>query len=624
MSAEHVDSAIGQHDDSRARRATVASRPVRRLISYVRPYRSKFIAGLLCSFVTTAISLLAPMILERALDELASGIASSKLLAFGTGLLSVGCMVGALRFVTRYVLMTVSRDIEYDIRNELFAHLLRLPVEYFRRHRTGEIISRAINDLGSIRLMIGPAVLISAATVFTCVAAIGMMLTISARLTLISLLPLSLIGVVVRLSDSGIQNRFQQIQAQLAAMSSAVQETLSSIRLIRAYAREHEDEECFRRLSAEYMARSRSLIAIQCLVVPSTSFLFGLSALLVLWAGSLDVITGRVTVGQFVAFFSYLLMFTWPMIAFGWVTSVVQRGWPCWKRVLEVLDAPPAESDDALALCPEEPLPVNGAIEFRHLTFAYHETPVLRDVSLRIDAGQTVAIVGPSGAGKSTLVSVLTRLHEPPRGTVFVDGIDVRELPLRTLRGATGVVPQEPILFSDTLAANIGFGLPSASWTEQSAARQSGLAEVSGGPDHRIVSGAAAACLDEDIARFERGYQTAVGERGVTLSGGQRQRTAIARALATSAPILILDDPFSSSDAATAQRIVTRLQDATRRRTCIIVSHRMATIRHADLIVVLNAGEIVERGSHQVLMQARGMYAAMHRRQSLAEHLAAS
>jgi len=425
---------------------------------------------------------------------------------------------------------------------------------------------------------------------------------------------------------SAIHKRSEQIQAQLAEISAVVQESLSGVRVVRAYRQESAELVRFQRANEEYLRRTRRLIVLQGMFFPSMALFLGLAAMLVLWLGSREVILGRITLGQFVAFNAYLTMLSWPVIAFGWVTSMAQRGMASWKRMLEVLEIEPAIRDcespqnsrntqsqmisatsagSAVEIGRRGLEPIRGEIEFRNLSFSYGDTPVLVQVSARIEAGQTAALVGPTGSGKSTLISLLARLHDPPPGTVFVDGVDVREMPLAALRGAIGFVPQEPFLFSDTIAENIAFG----------------VAEASG---ERIGAAAAVARLDKDVEAFPKAYDTLVGERGITLSGGQKQRTAIARAIVVDPRLLILDDALSAVDTYTEEEILTRLRGIMRQRTSLIVSHRVSTVRDADRIFVLDRGRIAEEGCHDELVASGGLYATLHRRQLLEEELAAS
>jgi ATP-binding cassette, subfamily B, multidrug efflux pump len=585
--------------------------PFRRLLSYALRYPRKFLLGLVCVVVSRAVYLAAPQVLGYAVDELTKGVTVAKLFAYGSLLLGIGLFAGIFRFLMRRILTGVSRDIEYDMRNEFFAHLQTLPASYFQASRTGDLMSRATNDLNAVRMMIGPAVMYLSDTILTFVVAVALMISIDWRLTLVALIPLPCVSISVKYFGTVIHKRFEQIQAQLSDLSAVAQENFAGVRVVRAYRQEAVQIARFAESNEEFLHRNRRLIAVQGFFFPSMTFFLGLGALVIIWYGSREVIGGRLTLGQFVAFFGYLTLLGWPMIAFGWVTNMVQRGMASWKRMLEVLNTVPAIRDADVRLRPDATVAIRGEIEFRDLTFRYGETGVLEHVSAKIAAGQTVALVGPTGSGKSTLISLLARLHDPPPGTVFVDGIDVRLWPLEVLRGAIGFVPQEPFLFSDTLAANVAFGID----TRPDSGRDRQAA---------ILAAAAVARLDKDIADFSSGYDTLVGERGITLSGGQKQRTALARALAVDPRVLILDDALSAVDTYTEEEILSRLRGVMRQRTSLIVSHRVSTVRHADQILVLDRGRIVERGTHDELIRAGGLYAELHKKQLLEEELAAS
>jgi ATP-binding cassette subfamily B protein len=592
-------------------------RALARLLPYVARVQRPLIIGLACILVATALSLVSPWVLKYVIDGLAEGADRRRLGVYALAVLGLSVGDGAFRYLMRTFLIGASRQVEYDLRRDFFAHLERLPQAYFHANRTGDLMSRATNDLSAVRMMVGPAVMYFVSTVLGFVIAVSVMFWIDARLTLIALIPLPGVTVGTRYFGKAIHDRFERIQSQLSDMSAVVQEALAGVRVVKAYRQEDAELDRFRQANDEYVLRNQGLIRLQSAFYPTLTLCLGVSGLLVLWFGGRDVINGRLTLGEFVAFGRYLVLLSWPLIAFGWVINIVQRGVASWERMLEVFDAPaapgvearPSVAAPAIPAVPAAPVVIRGAVAARGLTFTYPGAPdpAIDDISFAIEAGETLAIVGPTGSGKSTLLNLLVRLHEPPRGTLFVDDVDVLDLPLGDLRGAIGLVPQEPFLFSDTVGGNIAFGL-GEDWS----------------PDvrPRAERAAALAGLAGDIAGFARGYDTVVGERGITLSGGQKQRAALARALATDPRILVLDDALSAVDTATEAEILGHLRAVRQSRTAIIVAHRISTVRDADLILVLVDGRIVERGTHEVLVAADGVYADMHRRQLLEEELA--
>ncbi|HJO18672.1 MAG: ABC transporter ATP-binding protein [Vicinamibacterales bacterium] len=579
----------------------------KRLLPYVLRHRRRLLLGLSCVVAMASVSLLSPWVLKYAIDDLTVGVTRGKLGLYGALLLGIAVVGGCFRFLMRRLIVGVSREIEYDIRNDFYAHLERLSLSYFQSERTGDIMSRATNDLSAVRMMAGPAIMYSVNTILVFFVAIILMLSINLRLTLIALIPLPFVSLLVKFFGSAIHRRFEEIQAQLSHMSAVVQEALAGVRVVRAYRQEESEIERFRVANRTYLDRNRGLIQLQGLFYPSLAMFLGFGGLLVLWLGSREVILGQITVGEFVAFNAYLVMLTWPMIAFGWVTNMLQRGMASWKRMLEVFDAVPEIIDRGGVPVGN----VQGGIEIRELTFAYGDgAPVLSSLSLRVEPGQTLALVGGTGSGKSTLLGLIQRLYDPPPGTVFIDGIDVRDLPLGQLRSAVGYVPQEPFLFSTTLRDNVAFGLAEDANTDV--------------VDKSVRTAITVACLDADIEQFPRGYETTVGERGITLSGGQKQRVALARALTVDPRILILDDALSAVDTYTEERILKGLREVMDQRTSIIVAHRMSTVRDADIIAVLDQGRLVEQGTHDELLDLNDVYADLYRKQLLEEELAAS
>jgi ATP-binding cassette subfamily B protein len=550
--------------------------------------------------VRTALSVASPWVLRHAIDDLTLGVTREKLWTYAALVVGIVALEALFLYWMRRVLIGISREIEFELRNDLYRHLTLLPARYYQSHRTGDLMSRATNDLSAVRMVLGPGIMYTASTGTTAVATIALMVRISPRLLLLSLVPMVFVSVLVRYFGRRIHDRFEAVQAQLSEISAVVQENLSGARVVRAYAQEPHELARFALANEEYLLRNRRLIQMYGSLYPGIQLLMGLSTVLVLWLGGRMVVAGSITIGEFVAFGAYLAMLQWPMIALGWVVNIFERGEASMGRMAEILTAPPEIED-------RSPLPVTSIradVEFRGLTFSYDGRPVLRDIDLRVPAGSTVAVVGPTGSGKSTLVSLIPRLFDAPPGTVRVDGHDVRDLPLSVLRGAVGYVPQETFLFSDTVRENVAFGLG-----------------ADGDGDARVKWAAEVAQLSKDVADFPKQFDTFVGERGITLSGGQKQRTALARALATDAPILILDDALASVDTQTEEEILRALRGVMATRTTFLVSHRVSTVREADLIVVLKDGAIVERGRHDELIARGGFYADLHRRQLLEEEM---
>ena len=575
---------------------------LRRLAPYVWRHRAALARGLAFLVITALLASASPWVLRSAVDDLTRRLTHEKLWTYALVIVALVAAEGLFRYGTRLTLIGMSREIEYELRQDLFSHLCRLAPAYYHTHRIGDLMSRATNDLAAVRMVLGPGIMYSANTAATFVTALALMAAISPRLLAVSLLPLFVVAWLVYRFGRLIHDRSEQVQAQLAHLSAVVQENLAGARVVRAYVQEPAEQRRFQAANDEYLRRSRRLIVLVGGLQPLVITLLGFGAVLVLWLGGSMVAAHTITLGDFVAFTVYLGMLHWPTIAIGWVTNIVERGEASMGRCLELLDAPvEILSADGATACD-----VRGAVEFRGLTFAYGDGPaVLHDIDLSVPAGSTLAIVGPTGSGKSTLVGLLPRLHDPAPATLFVDGRDVRELPLAGLRRSIGFVPQEAFLFSNTLRANVALGAP-----EQIATPE------------RVEWAVEAAHLANEVREFPEGYETQIGERGITLSGGQKQRAALARALVRDPRILVLDDALAAVDAQTEERILTNLKAFAAGRTTFIVSHRVSAVRWADLIVVLRKGRIVERGRHDELILADGYYADLHRRQLLEDEMA--
>jgi ATP-binding cassette, subfamily B, multidrug efflux pump len=572
---------------------------LRPLLPYVKRYRWGYLAGTACVFLTNGIWVLFPLVLGRAAQAIENRAPSRQLLGYAGLLLAIGLFKGVFQFLTRWIVIGISRDIEFDLRNDLFAHLEKLSYSYYQRRRTGDIMARATNDLSAVRNLLGPAIMYTANTLVLTAGALAFMMSISPRLTFYTFLPLPVASVMIQYFGRRIHDRFERIQAMFSEISARAQENFSGVRLIRAYVQEEAEVEAFERENNEYIRRSLRLVRLMGMLWPTLEFMLGCAVVLVLWMGGREVLSNRIGIGQFVSFSTYMGQLTWPVIALGYVINLFQRGTASLGRLNEIMLEKPAVQDEPGAKDRE----IEGEIEFRGLNFSYDGAQVLHDINLRIPGGSSLAIVGPTGSGKTTLVNLIPRIYDAEPGMVLIDGRPIREYALASLRRNIGFVPQETFLFSERIHENIALGVESAKRED-------------------IHNAAAAANIAEDIESFPEGYEAVVGERGITLSGGQKQRTAIARALIRSPRILILDDALSSVDTQTEDKILNHLREVMQGRTTIFISHRVSTVRNADRIAVLHGGRIVELGTHEQLLALNGYYSDLYNKQLLEEELA--
>jgi ATP-binding cassette subfamily B protein len=622
---------------------------MRRLWSYLARYRTRYVAGCLCLFLTASLAMAIPVLLKSAVDSIAPGggidvAGGARSAGFYAGLVIVIAIAqGFVRTFSRFVIFNVGRDVEYDLRNDLFRHLERLPWQFYQTRPTGDLMSRLVNDISAVRMLLGPGVLNLLNTPVYYLYAVTIMVSIDPLLTFAALAPYPIMLLVVKRYSRRLMEGTLRVQEGLADMSSLIQENVSGIHVVKAYVREEHEIARFRDLNARFRDVSLELGRARGIITPVIRSVSALGILVVLWLGGRHVAQGILTIGDLVAFIGYLHLLAWPTMALGWMLSILQRGRAAMQRLEEIFATEPAIADPPGVPAPDWTRPAvadvspggnghaaplgprngtaaraaveapirRGEIELRGVSFAYPgaRRNTLEDIDLHVPAGATVAIVGRAGSGKTTLLHLIPRLFDPSAGVVRIDGRDVRDYPLATLRRAIAFVPQDPFLFSTSIRGNIAFAAPELARDEDG--------------ERRIVEAASWAAVAGDIASFPRGYDTMVGERGITLSGGQKQRVTLARALLADAPIMILDDALSSVDTQTEERILAALEERRRDRTCILVAHRLSTVQDADLILVLDGGRIVERGDHAQLLARGGLYADLFQRQRLTQELEA-
>ncbi|TMC69062.1 MAG: ABC transporter ATP-binding protein [Chloroflexi bacterium] len=568
-------------------------------LHYLGQRKLQLVIGIACAAATALASVVPPRFIGAIIDDLQRGTTFDVVVLLALGMVAFSAAEAVLRGIARYLLLNDARQAEYEMRNDLFAHLQQMHLAYFQHQRIGDLMARLTNDLTAVRQMYGPALMQGAFTLMTFTFALLSMLSVSVKLTVIAMILMPLASVAFWFVGRNVHIRFERLQSKFGDLATKAQENFSGIRVVKAFSQEQPEVRDFARVNRDYVGKAIGLAAVQGLIWPTMSFILGLAVLSVLYIGGQDAIRGELSIGQLVQFVAYLYLLSWPMIAVGWISNMFQAGWASLIRLQEIFDAKPAIED------PIDPVatPIRGDVELRGVSFAYGQTIVLHDISFRVPAGGSLAIVGPTGSGKSTLVNLMPRLFDVQQGEVLLDGINVRRYPLQHLRRAVGYVPQETFLFSVPLRENVSFGLDKT-LTES---------EIDWAGD--------VSQLNKDVEDFPARYDTMIGERGVTLSGGQKQRTAIARAVAKDPQVLILDDALSAVDTYTEAEILRRLRGVMRERTSIVVAHRISTVKDADEILVLDDGRIAERGTHRDLLEHGGLYAQMYRRQLLEEEL---
>jgi ATP-binding cassette, subfamily B, multidrug efflux pump len=572
------------------------------LRKYFARYKKKLFWGFLFILLSNAGTVYVPLLLKDAINEMHSGVNTDLLLKYAIMIVGASLFAGFFRFLIRETIIVVSREIEYDLRQDFWSHLQKLPMRYFQNNSTGNIMAHATNDVSAVRMFLGPAVMYSTDTITRLLIVLTIMIILNAELTIFSLLPLPILSYVVYILGKRIHQRFTLIQEKFSELTTFVQENFSGIRVIKSYVREESEKEKYAENSKDYLNKSMSLVRVQAMIMPLLFLITGLSIIIVIWWGGIKVINGEMNIGEITAFIVYLGILIWPMIALGWVINLVQQSEASMKRLNKIFDQKYEIEDSHITN--HSIKKINGEIEFRNVSFRYNDShpEVVKNINLTIPQGSTLAIMGYTGTGKSSFINLIPRLYDCTEGNVMIDGNDVKTIPLNVLRTQIGMVQQEPFLFSDSIKNNIGYG----------------LREI----DNNIVEEVARiANFDIDVESFPQKYETIIGERGITFSGGQKQRCSLARALAIDPKILILDDSFSAVDTHTEEAILNNLKIFMRGRTSIIISHRISTVKDADNIIVLSDGRIAEEGKHEGLIALGGIYADLHYKQLLEEEL---